>query len=47
MANSLSLVFEGHAHPYKQNLMKVDGRTRTSDSETAKSDALIPDSKLV
>ena len=34
MANSLGLVFEGPDHPYKQNLMKVEGRTRIADSQT-------------
>lgn len=34
MADSLSLVFEGPDHPYRKNLMKVDGRTRISDSQT-------------
>ena len=29
MANAgLGTVFEGPAHPYKENLLKVDGRTR-------------------
>lgn len=26
------VVFEGPAHPYKDNLVKVDGRTRRADT---------------
>lgn len=46
-ANLVSLVFEGHAHPYKKNLMKVDGRTRISDSQTVQREALLSDKKPV
>lgn len=24
-------VFEGEAHPYKENLLKIDGKTRMAD----------------
>lgn len=42
-ADSLGLVFEGPSHPYKENLMQIDGRTRKSDAsvvtgEVSKSD---------
>lgn len=46
-ANMLGLVFEGAAHPYKQNLLKVDGRTRISESEMIKKEVLRSDPTLV
>ena len=29
------IVFEGEAHPYKENLMKVDGRLRISQPDVS------------
>ena len=29
----LNAVFEGEAHPYKSNLMKIDGKTWVSEVE--------------
>ena len=43
MADLMSLVFEGPSHPYKENLMKVDGRTRGSEVSTIKVDVSMPD----
>ena len=36
----LSTVFEGAAHPHKENLMKIDGKTRIADIPEVKSELL-------
>ena len=46
-ADSLGSVFEGPYHPYKENLMKLDGRTRKSDASVVKGEVSKPDPKLV
>lgn len=37
-ANAREVVFEGAAHPFKENLLKVDGRTRIVDMPEVKTE---------